>query len=510
MDGTLLAATDSAVAPVGTSRGLSGTCLVFGVIGNSSAGKTRFLAGSLALPKDLSRVKLLLDHDATDPLGYLTEADLSAEKFTGSFTVAGGPRGDLALAQASDKRRDGLSVGCSIDDWAFDGDVVVIKAATLTEVSLVSIPAFSDARITEVRAARKDETIVDRKLLVTCSDPSAETPEAGPAPVAEAQPEPVRAIQAASPVYTAPRKNSMTLAGLVAQTQKSLRSGPAAQLTAALADVTPVSLGTQAAGEGPNAPAYVGELWEAADVARPFLDAVGVGRLTSMKMFGFRWNVRPTVAKYSGNKAEIPTNAPSRERAEWSAQRFAGGWDVDRVFIALPGGTDFLRDIFVEATMDYKTKSEAYAVERLLAEGTVVSTESTVPLPTLLATIGQDVAAIRGGRIDVVQMGTARWSGLLGITDANLPWWIKGNGGVNLGNVSGTLGGINFAVNHDLDANTVVVLDKRAVKAQEVDPPIRVQALDVPHGGVDLGVFGYIAVGVTDSRLVRIYKDTTP
>ena len=269
-------------------------------------------------------------------------------------------------------------------------------------------------------------------------------------------------------------------------------------------------MGTATIAEGPHRPQYVGELWEAAEVARPFLDAVGVGTLTSLKMFGFKWDVRPEVGRYAGNKAAIPTNTPTRARAEWDAQRFAGGWDVDRVFVDLPGGSDFIRDVFVEAVKSYKEQSEAYAVERLLAEATVVSTESTVTLPALLATIGQDVSMVRGGRVDVVQMGSGRWSQMLGMTEAEVPWWMRGQGSVSLTDVGGTIGGIRFSVNHDLAPFDTVVLDKRAVKAQEVDPPIKVQALDVPRGGVDLGVFGYLAVGVTDSRLVRVYRDTTP
>lgn len=506
---TLLAAAPKAKIDRNKSeRTITGICAVYGATGNSSAGPTRFSAGAIALPQDLSRVKLLLDHDATDPLGYMESAHVEGDNLIATFRVAEGERGDMALAQAKDKRRDALSVGCGINDWHKEGNTLVVTGATLSEVSLVSIPAFADARVLEVRSSRKD-TIMD---LETLEAAAAETtvPRSVEAAAATAAPEPVRA---APPVFTtAPRVDAkFGLTELVKHTASYLTANAATglerYLTAALSDVTPVSIG---APDGPLNPAYVGELWTAAGVARPFLDAIGVGKLEALKMYGFKWNVRPLVAKYSGNKTEIPTNAPSRTRAEWTAQRFAGGWDIDRVFIDLPGGTDFIREVFVEATKDYQTKSEAYAVERLVAEGTVIPTESNVATTTLLTTIGKDVAGVKGSRIDVVQLGTARWDSLLGLTEAQIPWWVRSTGQVSLGDTAGTIGGIKFAVNTDLQANDAVVIDSRAVKAQEVDPPIKVQALDIAHGGVDLGVYGYIAVGVTDARLVRIYRDTTP
>ena len=515
MDGTLIVeAANTSVSPP-SGRRISGVALVFGAVGTSSAGPTRFEAGAIKVPDDASRVKLLLDHDASDPVGYLDAWSVDGDDLVVVFKVAEGARADLALQHATDKRRDGLSVGTSIDDWEMDGNTLVVKAATLHEVSLVSIPAFTDARVLSVQAQKGDHTVTREQIEAEQKQPEQKQP-APPAqpeqtrPAPPAQPEQTRPAPPAPPVVTS-RRAEFGVADLVRLTQSHLRTGaPAATLTAALADVTPVSMGTATIGEGPNRPQYVGELWEAADVARPFLDAVGVGTLTSLKMFGFKWNVRPEVGRYAGNKAEIPTNTPTRARAEWDAQRFAGGWDVDRVFIDLPGGTDFIRDVFVEAVKSYKEQSEAYAVERLLAEATVISTESTVTLPTLLATIGQDVSMVRGGRVDVVQMGSGRWSQMLGMTEAEVPWWMRGQGSVSLTDVGGTIGGIRFSVNHDLAPFDTVVLDKRAVKAQEVDPPIKVQALDVPRGGVDLGVFGYLAVGVTDSRLVRVYRDTTP
>ena len=516
MDGTLLAATDSAVVSVDApevthERGLSGVCLLFGPVGNSSAGKTRFMPGSLRLPADMSRVKLLLDHDATDPLGYLTDAEVTDEQFVGTFTVADGPRGDLALAQATDKRRDGLSVGCQIDDWRFEGDVVVIKAATLTEVSLVTIPAFTDARITQVRAAREAETIVDRKLLVTCSNPDAagdeqettptDTPTPAPAPPAEFDGGTTLSAAAAAPFVTAPR-GGLNLRGLASRTVQHLQAGqPAASLTAALADVVPAGHPNL----GPNKPTYVDELWQASAVTRPLIDVIGTSRLTSLKLQGFKWVNTAEVDRYAGNKTEIPSGPITRTPAEKSAQRFAGGWDIDRAFVDLPGGEDFLSEVFKQATDDYRLKSEAYVAEQILAEGQVVDTPDTTTVPQVLSTLGQQFGAL-GANLNFVQMSTDYWTKFVDMGASAAPWWLQKLGTINLGTQGGEVGGLSFRVNPSLPAATVVAGDRRAVRIAEVDPPIRVQAIDLPRGGVDLGVFGYIAAMVVDPRAVLVLQ----
>ena len=84
------------------------------------------------------------------------------------------------------------------------------------------------------------------------------------------------------------------------------------------------------------------------------------------------------------------------------------------------------------------------------------------------------------------------------------------DGTIDLGTTGGDVGGLSFRVNPSLPAGTVIAGDRRAVKIAEVSPPIRVQAIDLPRGGVDLGVFGYIAAMVVDPRAVVVLEDTTP
>lgn len=511
MDGLLIAsASNTEVATARSVRGINGVALVFGAVGNSSAGPTRFEAGSIRLPEDLSRVKLLLDHDATDPLGYLTEAIVDDEKLSVSFTVSEGDRGDMALAQAADKRRDGLSVGCQIEDWHRDGDTIVVTKASLFEVSLVSIPAFADARITEVRANRKDDILSVQDFTVEASVNASNDGvgvEATQVPETVATVTAAAPVAAAAPIYAAPRKADMNLTSLAAFAKTHLQASGAAgfnsAITAALTDVTPVGHPNL----GPNKPTYVGELWEASSTARPLIELIGTSNLTSLKLQGFRWADTPEVEKYAGNKAAVPSGPVTRAPFEKSAQRFAGGWDIDRAFIDLPGGEDFITEVFRKAVDDYRMKSEAYVVEQLLAEGTGITSGGSVT--AILTDLGVRFAGL-GGNLNFIQMSTDYWTEFVNLGAANVPFWLQNQGTIDLGTVGGNAGGLSFRANPNLPAGTIVAGDRRAVKIAEVDPPVRVQALDVANGGIDLGVFGYIAAMVTDPRAVVVVTDSTP
>lgn len=103
------------------------------------------------------RVKLLTQHDQDRPLGHATALTAGDAGLVATFTVAAGPDGDRALAEAADGRRDGLSVGVELDDdtWQraidawMDGDLTPVRASgRLREVSQCAVPAFDDARIT--------------------------------------------------------------------------------------------------------------------------------------------------------------------------------------------------------------------------------------------------------------------------------------------------------------------------------------------------------------------------
>lgn len=514
---------DAAPGELPSSRTITGTAAVWDVPGRASVGPCIFTAGSISVPDDLRRVKLLLDHDHSRPVGYAEAVSIDAHGMTATFHLPAGDVSDRALAYARDGLRDALSVGVEVTDYSHDrAGRVVVKAARLREVSLVALPAFEGATVSSVTASHhptmEGSTMPEQNTAPestpptdveastsTSSTPPASTSSSSTPTTVEAASTPV-AVAEAPPAVPGDRR-PLDLRAMTELVGEHLRAHrPAGALTsvieAALNDVTPANVTSPASGDyGPNRPQYVDDLWQAAEVSRPTLEAFGTRELRSLKVHGWVWETRPEVDVYSGNKAEIPSGPVVRVRQEATAQRFAGGWDVDRAFVDLPNDSDEIADIFTEATRDYGQKSEDYAAGILAAAATEV-VSGALSVPAALALIGVQFAGVKGARIGYVTMGTDAWADFANMTSADAPWWLRNLGTLSLSETRGELAGLTFAVNTELPATQILAADTRAARFWEVDPPIRVQALDVAHGGIDLGVFGYVAGLATDPRAI--------
>lgn len=461
------------------ARTITGLVLPYGVLAQrTSMGAIRFSAGSLKHHPDLKRIKLLLDHDPAQAVGYATAVDQTGEGVVVSFHLPAGPEGDDALAKAANGIRDGLSIGADLTMHAksADGRVTEVTEATLNEVSLVSLPAFSDSRVHTVRASQT-------------------APAGAPVTVNVQLTEPAPVALAPAPYATAATVATMDqLTDTIAATLKA--GGRASQVMAALADIVPAD---DAGHAHIGAPSLLGELWTADNADTPLTDALAKGDLTAIKVQGWRWNVRPQVAPYTGNKTEIPTGPISTVPAEALAERMAGGWDIDRIYMDLGDG-GFIRSVFEAATADYKRKVEAKIAADLAAAATVV--EASTSLPAALGKLGT-VAGQLGSRLSFIALAPDVWGEFVNLGEGEVPWWIRNQGTIDLGTTSGTAGGLRFSVNHGLTAGQILAGDSRAAKLHRPSTnPIQVQALDIANGGVDLGVYGYHALMVHDARAI--------
>lgn len=137
------------------TRTIKGLVLPYNAVGNNGWGKYSFGKGTVTWPTDLSRVKLLVNHDFGQAIGYATALEETDAGVVGTFKVARGAAGDQALSMAEDKVWDGLSAGLGVDSkFADAGDgVQAAIAAPLAETSLTPLPAFEDARVTAVAAS---------------------------------------------------------------------------------------------------------------------------------------------------------------------------------------------------------------------------------------------------------------------------------------------------------------------------------------------------------------------
>jgi hypothetical protein len=283
-----------------------------------------------------------------------------------------------------------------------------------------------------------------------------------------------------------------------ARTVESLRRtvverGPAA-LVAALSDITPAA----DTGQGYLRPQWLDEIWTPVAARRDFIGAVQQLPLTSgLKVYGWKWVTTPKVGPYAGNKTGIPSNQVSTEPAEAPIERFAGGWDIDRIYVDL-GDPGFLESFFRAAVADLANQQEAGVAAVLEAEATPGDTGAA---PDLWGQL--DLAARmlmqQGARLTFAGISSDLWSQYVSGTATEVPWWVVKGNVPSLADSTGDAAGFSFFCNADLAPATVLAGDKLAVTHYE-SPTIRVQAVNIPNGGVDLAVFSYQATMVNDAR----------
>ena len=175
-----------------TKRTISGTIVPFGVTGSTSAGPTRIDAKAIDIP---GKVVMLVGHDENRPIGVMAAHSVGTGGITAAFRIAPTGDGDTALLEAAEGLRDGLSVGLDVTASDTDEDgVTTVTAATLREVSLVTFPAFDDARVVDVAASETpDTTDSEPEPEPTQEETVEETTPAEAAPVVAAAPARVNA-----------------------------------------------------------------------------------------------------------------------------------------------------------------------------------------------------------------------------------------------------------------------------------------------------------------------------
>jgi hypothetical protein len=300
----------------------------------------------------------------------------------------------------------------------------------------------------------------------------------------------------ARPDLDNPVERAATLQAQVARDPSNL------ELRAALVDITQSGLSLF------DNPSTLGEkLWEGAGYTRRFVSLFRQQPLTAMKGTGWQWVERPQVADYAGNKAGIPSNSVSVEPTEWTAERCAGGWDIDRKFRDF-GDAQFWNEFYAAQTESYLELSDARAAAALVdyafdvtdaatypthynlpagysaaAGGLVVAQADVLQAAALATAILEDTPRVRRGP-DYIVMNTADWLSLSTLTSLDLPAFLsllKVDPG-------------NFQRSSLVPKGSIIAGIRQAATFRELGAtPIRVEALDVARGGIDSAVFGYTA-----------------
>ena len=460
------------------ARTITGRVTMFNTLAASHG--LRITAGALQPREPLKRVKLLRDHDMAQPVGYMTAFSQGADDATATFYVPEGADGDRALTEATSGLRDGLSVGFMPTDYEFDDDYnLVVNAAELYEVSLCAVPAFQDAQVESVAAA----VALAKKQKENTMTETPTAPPAAPAPAALSTPA-IQSGPAALGTPAAPVNERRALMNRIAEGRNvQLALDPIIQ-----ADVF----------DEVTVPSFVGELWAGRGYFQRYAPLVTAGTLTGQDMTGWRWVNTPDVGDYAGNLAEVPTNVVTAESVPFTAARVASGHKVDRIHVDMPNPA-FWDSFYRERTDNYARLMDGKVLAHLsnVANHTAVVNATTDPWEKLI--IGaQNV--LEFAVPDFALIGADLYRQLAMTTEVDKLAFLN----ASLGLEEGSLNGFRIvgapASNVSLNGKVIVGASASTTLYQLPGGPIRVEALDVAHGGIDAGLFGYYSLFTSDKR----------
>lgn len=525
------------VAASSAARTITALVLPYGVPGRLTQGQYRVTPGSVQIPPDSKRVKLLNRH-RNDPagavsVGHLVHAEHTRDGLACTFQLGTSAEATQALADAADHTRDAVSV--ELSDVMFSAEA--ITGARLDAVALVDVPAFDDARVVTVTAHRRAPDALPRKehnmnaaalfaMLreagLADADARARVAEA----FTQAEADALEAIEPAgddagddagdpaapaAPAATAPaavsasRRPASAPRGLthvaarpaalsfsaVLDTLTAARMGSRdSDVYAALADITQTAtMDTQNA-------AWLGELWSGNEYDRVVVPLVTNRQLTSSLAAGWRWVDTPVIQPYAGDKAEIPTGTPSFETVMTEASRLAYGNDIDRIHWDF-GQTAIIESWFRKLAESYKIETDRIVAEFLEANAPVIAAgagSAATPADDMLR-----AAAIGARRVKIDSRTSASFVlvnpedmlSLLDFSQLDSPAFLDVLG----------VGPDRWVASEHVTPGSVIVGNKSAVEYHELGSvPIRVLAEHVSHGGRDGAVFGYHAELLTSSK----------
>ena len=472
-------------------------------IGNTSAGKVVFEAGSIQID-DPKNVKLLFEHDAKKPLGRMKSVVEDSTGIFAEFKVSNTTRGTDALIEASEDLRSGLSVGVEVIKGINKGGVYRVSAARLMEVSLVQAAAFKSAEVTSVAASENTEAVSTETKTETEEIVENTTPDT---PVATEVVE-TPAVEASRPtvtaaVYTKPRVAPMTSAQYLSNQIKAARGDDEArQMILAADDSTSTNTGL-------TLPAHLTDFVTTTFTGRPAFEAVTrAGAVPQLSFTVPKMGTAPTTAAVAEGGAPSETGMTSTYDTITAAKYSS----INRVSFEL---LDFSNPAFENLLVQEMRKGYEKATdEALIAAFTSSGVQATgvaataAGLQSFIAV--QSAAAYKGtggNFANKLVASTDQWAAINGYVDGSSRPLYSAQGQTTnasgqtvpssiVGNVLGTslIVDHNIAVSGIVDESAFLVAPESVYVWESPTTQLRVNVLT--SGEVEINMYGYMAIYV--------------
>lgn len=471
-------------------------------IGNTSAGKVVFEAGSIQID-DPKNVKLLLEHDPKKPIGRMKNITEDNSGIFAEFKVSNTTRGTDSLIEASENLRSGLSVGVEVIKGKNTNGVYRVSAARLMEVSLVQAAAFKSAEVTSVAASENTEAVSTETKTETEEIVENTTPDT---PVATEVVE-TPAVEASRPtvtaaVYTKPRLAPMTSAQYLGSTIKAALGDDEARQTILAAD------DSTSTNTGLTLPAHLTDFVTTTFSGRPAVDAVTrAGAVPQLTFTIPKLGTAPTVASTAEGAAPSETGMTSTYDTI-SAVKYSGYNEVSFELL------DFSNPAFEGLLLEQLRRAYAKATDNaVIAAFTASGVQATgvaataAGLQSFIAT--ESAAAYKGTGGNYAKnlvASTDQWAAIMGYADttgrglyvANNP--MNNSGDVTGQSVTGQVLGANLYVDHNIAVSGIVDESAFLVAPESVyvweSPATQLRVNILTSGQVGINLYGYMAIAV--------------
>jgi HK97 family phage prohead protease/HK97 family phage major capsid protein len=496
-------------------REISGKIVPMGTgeIGNTNMGGVVFEAGSINI-EDVSKIKLLSQHDMKKPVGRMIAAETRADGIYATFKLSRSQAGSDAMIMASEGLVSGLSVGAEIiaSKPSRDGHIVV-SAAKLKEVSLVTEPAFKSAQVLEIAA--EEVELPAEPITPTESEAVVEnTPDTVAAPEVEAT-----AVEAARPTVVAnlqvkERVAPLTSTQYLDASIKAAMGDDSARRTVLAAD------DSTSTNTGLTLPSHLNTFLTDTFAGRPAFNAVTRGSLAGIDGMSFTIprlytnassaNTAPTVAAVNEGAATSETGMTSAYDTI-SVQKYSGLNEVSFELIDRSSPA-FMELLMAELRKAYEKATDTALLSAFATSGTVAATTAATAagLQSFIAT--ESAAAYKGTGGDYATQlvaSTDQWAAIMGYADDNKrPLYAASQpqnaaGAVSQGSTVGNVLGANLIVDHNITTSGVIDDSAFLVAPGSVytweSPATNLRVNLLGTGQIQIALYGYLAIYVGKS-----------
>jgi HK97 family phage prohead protease len=502
-------------------RIIAGIVVPFNKVGYTSVGPVIFESGSIKIP-DTKNVKLLANHDSTNPIGRAQSFQTNDNQITGSFKISSSATGQDFLIRASEGLIASLSIGVEVVSSKPSKDgTLYVQEAVMKEVSLVESPAFSDAVVTKVAASEgepevtpdptptnESEAVVDTQTTeaVVTETPAAETVEASR-----------QTIKATAPYITSSvRSPIQSMGGYALHSIKAkLGDDDSALYVRAAADSTSTNPAF-------NPQQYLTNMFVSnTNFGRAAVDACTKAVLPSA---GFTINV-PTLINPTQTPPLVSATAESGTPADqgmtsayqsYTVSKYAGQQTISLELIERSDPI-FMDQLMIQLERAYLLATDAAVIAALVSGGTN-ATATANSAAGLISYLSKESAATYAGTsyfAKNVVIGSGTWAAAMGYTDTtgrpifNTTTPMNSAGQIGNASIRGNLLGLDAYVDVNAVAtaganNSAFVIAPEAVTVFE-SPTAMFSVNVVSSMSVNLAIYGYMAPAVLQAKGVRKY-----